>query len=95
MNLTPMSMCSLGQLATMAGIDRSDLQPVRGPHPSHPSGSHRGDGDLLSGVGHRDVGTRTDPVSSVRGVISLLHSTGKLILKKNHRLVYESSIAQY
>lgn len=75
-------MCSLGQLASMAGIDRSDLQPLRGPQPPHPTGSHRGDGDLLSRVGHRDVGTRTDPVSSVRGVLSLLHSTRKLILKK-------------
>lgn len=75
-------MGSLGQLASMAGIDRSDLQPLVGPQPPHQAGSHRGDGDLLGRVGQRDVGTRTDPVSSVRGVLSLLHSTSKLILKK-------------
>ncbi|XP_075875633.1 centrosomal protein of 78 kDa isoform X2 [Nelusetta ayraudi] len=64
----------LGQLASMAGIDRSDLQPLRGPQPPHPTGSHRGDGDLLSRVGHRDVGTRTDPVSSDCRVLPSLRS---------------------
>lgn len=62
------SFCRLGQLASMAGIDRSDLQPLRGQQPPHPVGSHHGDGDLPSRVGHRDIGTRTDPVSSVRDV---------------------------
>lgn len=49
----------------MAGIDRSDLQPLGGQQASHSVRSHHGDGDLLSRVGLRDVGTRTDPVSSV------------------------------
>lgn len=60
------SLFSLGQLASMAGIDRSDLQPARGAQPSCTVGSHLGDGDLLNRVGYRDVGTRTDPVSLVR-----------------------------
>lgn len=62
------SFCSLGQLASMAGLDRTDLQPLRGQRPLHLVGSHQGDGDLLTRVGHRDVGTRTDHESSVRDV---------------------------
>lgn len=54
--------CSLGQIASMAGIDGSDFQPFERPQLSSTVGPHLEDAAFLS----RDVQTNSDAAPLVR-----------------------------
>lgn len=58
--------CSLGQLASLAGIDKSDFQPPGRPRFSSTMGPPLGGAESLTRGRYRDVGTRTDALSLVR-----------------------------
>uniref|UniRef100_A0A671UA24 Centrosomal protein 78 n=1 Tax=Sparus aurata TaxID=8175 RepID=A0A671UA24_SPAAU len=59
----------LGQLASMAGIDKSDFQPLGRPQLSSTVGPHVGGDASLTRVEYRDVGTKTDASSLVGSVM--------------------------
>ncbi|KAM8761318.1 centrosomal protein of 78 kDa [Acanthopagrus schlegelii] len=59
----------LGQLASMAGIDKSDFQPLGRPQLSSTVGPHVGGEASLTRVEYRDVGTKTDASSLVGSIV--------------------------
>ncbi|GAA6227436.1 centrosomal protein of 78 kDa [Lates japonicus] len=58
----------LGQLASIAGIDKSDFQPLGRPQLSSTIGTHLDDAASLTRGDCRDVGTKTDALSLVGSV---------------------------
>lgn len=58
--------CSLGQLSAMAGIDKSDFQPLGRPQFSSTIGTHLDDAASLTKGDLQDVGAKTDVFSLVR-----------------------------
>lgn len=57
---------SLGQLASMAGIDKSDFRRPGNPQFSSTMGPPLVEAESLNSGKYRDVGTRTDALSLVR-----------------------------
>lgn len=57
---------SLGQLASMAGIDKSDFRPPGNPQFSSTMRPPLVEVESLNSGKYRDVGTRTDALSLVR-----------------------------
>ncbi|KAM6931366.1 centrosomal protein of 78 kDa [Xenentodon cancila] len=62
----------LGQLASMAGIDKSDLQPLGRPQLSSTIGPHLDGAASLTAREFRDVPKRTDTMSAVTTVVPVL-----------------------
>ncbi|XP_073323299.1 centrosomal protein of 78 kDa [Pagrus major] len=73
----------LGQLASMAGIDKSDFQPLGRPQLSSTVGPHVVGEASPNRVEYRDVGTKTDASSLVGSVLPA--PPGRLIDTNTHR----------
>lgn len=58
--------CSLGQLASVAGIDKSDFQPLGRPQLSSTIGPRLSASALLTKGEYRDIQAKTDASSLVR-----------------------------
>lgn len=54
-----MSLCSLGQLASLAGIDKFNFQPLGRPQLSSTIGPHMDDAASVSRREYRDVQAKT------------------------------------
>lgn len=64
---------SLGQLASVAGIDKSDFPPLGRPQLSSTIGPHPDGSASLTAKEFVDVHKRTDTMSSVRSLICQSH----------------------
>uniref|UniRef100_A0A3Q3WI24 Uncharacterized protein n=1 Tax=Mola mola TaxID=94237 RepID=A0A3Q3WI24_MOLML len=84
----------LGQLASMAGIDKSDFQPSGRPQFSSTVGPHVGGAESVTRREYRDVGIRTDTLPMALYSSLILYSRLTIMVFDNFLKFFEGTICR-